>query len=98
MEITDKTEDKDSVSIVCKAGELHIPMGDLVDKDKEIARLSKELETVTSEIKRAEGKLNNPGFVQKAPEKLILEEKKKLESYKDLKARLDARLESLKSR
>ena len=98
MEITDKTEDKDSVSIVCKAGELHIPMGDLVDKDKEIARLSKELETVTSEIKRAEGKLNNPGFVQKAPEKLIFEEKKKLESYKDLKARLDARLESLKSR
>ncbi|MBO5904237.1 MAG: DUF554 family protein, partial [Clostridia bacterium] len=45
-------------------------MGELVDIEKELERLTKEKATIESEIKRAEGKLNNQGFVAKAPQKL----------------------------
>ncbi len=71
--ITEKT-----VSAVTKAGTIHIPLGDLVDFAKEIARLNKELDNLTKEIARAEGKLNNQGFISKAPAALVEQEKAKL--------------------
>ena len=71
--VTEKT-----VSAVTKACTLYIPLGDLVDFEKEIARLSKELDNLHKEIARAEGKLNNPGFVSKAPAALVEQEKGKL--------------------
>ena len=56
----------------------------LIDYDKERKRLKDEIKKLESEIKRAEGKLNNQGFVSKAPEKVVNEEREKLEKYKDL--------------
>ena len=50
---------------------------DLIDKDAEIAKLSKELEYYEGFLKQVEAKLNNPNFVGKAPEKIIAIEKKK---------------------
>ena len=73
-----------------------IPMGELVDFEKELARLEKEKQSVISEIKRAEGKLNNPGFVQKAPEKLINEEKAKIEKYTAMLARVEEQIAEIK--
>lgn len=72
-------------------------MGELVDKQKEIARLEKEAADVKSEIARAEGKLNNKGFVEKAPAKLIEQEKEKLAKYKEMLAKLNGRMEELKN-
>ena len=72
-DVTEKT-----VSAVTKAGTLYIPLGDLVDFEKEIARLTKELDNLQKEIARANGKLNNPGFVSKAPAALVEQEKAKL--------------------
>ena len=72
-DITEKT-----VSAVTVAGTLYIPLGDLVDFAKEIARLTKELENVRKEVARAEGKLINPGFLAKAPAALVEQEKEKL--------------------
>ena len=72
-DVTEKT-----VSAVTVAGTLYIPLGDLVDFAKEIARLNKEVENVRKEVARAEGKLNNPGFVAKAPAALVEQEKEKL--------------------
>ena len=71
-------------------------MGELVDFEKELARLEKEKQSVISEIKRAEGKLNNPGFVRKAPEKLINEEKAKLEKYTAMLARVEEQIAEIK--
>ncbi len=71
--ITEKT-----VSAVTAAGTLYIPLGDLVDFDKELARLQKELDNLQKEIARANGKLNNAGFVAKAPAALVEQEKAKL--------------------
>lgn len=86
-----------TIALVCAAAEAYIPMGDMVDLDKEIARLSKELENTESEIARAEGKLNNTGFTAKAPAKLIDAEKEKLEAHKEKKEKLLARIGALKN-
>ncbi len=85
------------VSAVSEAAELFIPLGDLVDLDKEIARLTKERDSVERDIQRAEGKLNNQGFLAKAPAQLVEQEKAKLEVSKDKLAKLNARIDDLKA-
>ncbi len=89
--VTEKT-----VSAVCAAGELFIPLGDLVDFEKEIARLEKEHENLLKEIERAAGKLNNPGFMQKAPAQLVEQEKEKLATNQAMAATLEMRIAELK--
>ena len=86
-----------TVSAVSEAAELFIPLGDLVDIDKEIARLGKELESAQRDIARAEGKLSNPGFLAKAPAQLVEQEKAKLEITRDKVAKLEARIADLKA-
>ncbi len=76
--------DEKTVSSICEVGEILIPMGDLVDYNKELIRLEKEFGKIKSEINRAEGKLNNPGFVNKAPDSLIKAENEKLQKYKNM--------------
>ena len=83
------------VSAVCQAGEFFIPLGELVDLEKEKARLGKERQNLVNEIARAEGKLNNAGFVGKAPANLVAAEKEKLEKNKEMLAALDKRITEL---
>ena len=86
-----------TVSAVSEAAELFIPLGDLVDFEKEVARLTKERDSVERDIQRGEGKLNNPGFVNKAPAALVEQEKAKLEVSRDKLVKLNARIEELKN-
>ena len=86
-----------TVSAVSEAAELFIPLGDLVDVDKEIARLGKERDSVQRDIERGEAKLSNPGFLAKAPAQLVEQEKAKLEVNRDKLAKLDARIDDLKN-
>ena len=72
------------ISIVSSSSNMYIPVSDLVDVDKELERLSKEESKLLSEIERIEKKLSNEGFVNKAPEKVIQEEKNKLFKYKSM--------------
>lgn len=65
--------------------EVYIPMGELVDVESERKRLNRELENIEAEIIRASSKLKNKGFTEKAPAKLVEEEKKKLDTYTELK-------------
>ncbi len=95
--ITSAPENQDSfASVVLASAQCFIPMGELVDTKKELERLIKEKATVESEIKRASGKLNNEGFVAKAPQKLIDEEKAKLEKYTEMLKKVDERISALK--
>lgn len=92
--ITDKTQAPEKVSsIITDFGEFMIPLGELIDTEKELARISKELEVVAGEIKRGENLLSNTGFTAKAPKALIDKEKSKLEAnrekYEKLKAQMD---------
>ena len=93
--VADKCDDEGTVRIVTEACEIFLPLADIVDSDAERQRLTKELETVESEIKRAEGKLANAEFVSKAPEKVVNAEKEKLEKFKTLAEKLKASIASL---
>ena len=73
-----------------------IPSSSLVDVEKERERLTQELKKAESEIARAVGKLNNQGFVAKAPAHLVEEEKQKIEKYTSIKENLILSLERLK--
>ena len=86
---------KGAVNAVCAMGEAFIPLDQLIDIDKEIERVNKEINRMKGEVARAEGKLGNPGFVAKAPEKVINEEKGKLEVAKDMLSKLEHRLAEL---
>jgi len=91
-EVTGKT-----VSHVLPTCELYIPLGELVDTDKEIARLEGELEKVNSEIARAQAKLSNKGFVDKAPKALIDGEREKLVKFAEMKEKLEAQIKEFKN-
>jgi len=77
-----------AVTAVSDSAEIAIPLDDLVNKEEEIARLKKEQARLEGEVKRASGKLSNPGFVNKAPAKLIEEEKNKLAMYEEMLAKV----------
>ncbi|NAX22979.1 valine--tRNA ligase [Vibrio sp. V39_P1S14PM300] len=76
-----------ATALVAKS-ELMIPMAGLIDKDAELARLDGEIKKTEGEIKRLEGKLNNEGFVAKAPEAVVAKEREKLDGYKETLVKL----------
>ncbi|MCH5186040.1 MAG: valine--tRNA ligase [Oscillospiraceae bacterium] len=86
------------VNIVVDGAEIFLPLDALVDKEKELERLLKEKSELLDEIKRAEGKLNNKGFVEKAPEKVVNEERAKAEKYKAMLDKVLAAIESIEKR
>lgn len=86
--------ESDAVSTIIPNATLYIPFAELVDIEKELERLAKEKAKLQSEVDRVNKKLGNEGFVAKAPEKLIEEEKAKREKYQ---AMLDGILERIES-
>ena len=84
-----------TVSSVTEIAQIYVPLGELVDIEKEKARLSAEIERIDSEIVRAQGKLNNPNFVNKAPKKLVEDEQEKVRKYQDMKEKCVAQLQEL---
>ena len=90
--------DKDSVSVVMGNATAYIPMDELVDREKEIERLTKESEKMDREIARSEGMLNNPKFVSKAPAAKVEEEKAKLAHYQAMKQQLAEQLAGYQNR
>ena len=94
--INDKSALKEKVvAQVIDSAELYIPLGELVDFEKETLRLKKELENVEQEIARASGKLSNNGFLEKAPKNLVDAEKAKLDKYLDIRVKLKKQIEDL---
>ena len=94
--INDKNEvPENAVSLVVKGGELFMPLLDLVDREKELERLDKEVKKLEGEIERIDKKLSNAGFVAKAPEKVVLGEKEKRSKYVEMLEAVKARVEAL---
>ena len=86
-----------SASAVTEACELFMPLGELVDVEKELKRLEKDKKSLEGEIARASGKLSNPGFLAKAPANLVEQEKTKLETNKQLLEKLAARIQEMEN-
>ena len=79
---------ENAVSIIKDKIELYMPLEGLVDLEEEAKRKEEEIEKIKFEIARAEKMLSNPGFVNKAPQAKIDEEKAKLEKYKEMLKKL----------
>ncbi len=86
---------KEYSQIVVEGARAFIPTGDLIDRDKEKARLSKELASVEKDISIINSKLNNEGFLAKAPKNVIEGEKTKLAAALDKKEKILTSLEAL---
>ncbi len=80
------------VSIVTPSATLFLPLKELVDMEAERLRLGKEKQTALEKRAVLVKKLENPAFVSKAPEKVVAEEKAKLQSLDTLLENLEARL------
>ena len=94
--ITDGYESDDAVMIATDAGRLYIPLAEVIDFEKERARLTAEMKKNDGEIERIEKKLANEGFVAKAPAAVIEGEKAKLKKYLEVRESLTIALEKLK--
>jgi valyl-tRNA synthetase len=91
--ITDKSQVPEEVmSAVIGNVEIYIPLDDLLDYKAEYDRLQKEKARLSGEVERVGGKLANEGFVSKAPEKVINEEREKLARYEDMLVKITERL------
>ncbi len=85
-----------AVQIVTDAATLYLPLADLVDPEKEKARLGAELARLDNDIERIEKKLQNEGFVAKAPAAVVEGERAKLAKYLENRAGVAAALEKLR--
>ncbi len=84
---------KDAIKIITDGIEVFIPLAGLIDLEEERKRLEEEKVRLEGEVARCEKMLSNPGFMNKAPQSKIDEEKAKLGKYKDMLAKV---MESLK--
>ena len=84
--------DEGPKSATCLVGDMKvlIPLAGLIDKDAELARLDKEIKRLAQDIERTEKKLNNAGFVAKAPEAVVQKERSKLEENRSAVDKLQA--------
>ena len=80
------------MSAVVAGAEIFIPLDDIMDYEAELDRLRKEKKKLEGEVKRVVGKLSNEGFIKKAPEKVINEEKAKQVKYEEMLAKVCDRL------
>ena len=91
----DSFEGEKAVQIITPSATIYIPMSDMVDTEKERARLMAELAKTEEEILRLVKKLANEGFVAKAPAAVVEGERAKLEKYKSTKAGIEEAIAAL---
>lgn len=97
-EDVESTDDEGLVRLVFNEFSVLMSLDELVDYEKERQRLKDEIKRLEGEIKRASGKLSNKGFVEKAPEAVVNEEREKLKGYEDLLEKTKASLEEIKDK
>jgi len=95
---TEENIPEDAVSVVINGAKIFIPLDELVDFEKEKERLTKEKAKLEGEIKRVNGKLSNQGFLAKAPESLVNEEKVKKEKFEEMMKSVLERLENIEAK
>ncbi|MGN1132996.1 MAG: valine--tRNA ligase [Oscillospiraceae bacterium] len=96
IEIADKWDIADTVTVVTDSARIFIPLSDIIDVEKETARLEKEKKAVQKDLDFLNGKLNNQGFLAKAPEQLINAQREKLAKAQEKMAKIEESLAALK--
>ena len=98
VNICEKVDEKDCVTVVTDSARFFIPLSDIIDVEKETARLNKDKEKVQKDIDFLSKKLNNQGFIAKAPAQLIEAEKAKLAKAEEKMAKINESLAALNNR
>ncbi len=91
----DLTDTNGMVCDVTHVAKLYLPLAELVEIEKEKARLTKDLGKKQGELKGLEGKLSNPGFLAKAPEAVVAAEKDRAEKLKELIRKIEEQLAAM---
>ncbi|MDN4526225.1 valine--tRNA ligase [Fictibacillus fluitans] len=86
-----------SMSAVLSGVEMYLPLEGLINLEEEIQRLEKEVEKYNKEVERVQKKLGNEGFMKKAPEKVIEEERAKEKDYNEKRQKVLQRIQELKA-
>lgn len=94
--VTNEAPSADGMAtVVTDSARIFMPMGELVDKEKELARLEKEKKAAQKDIDFLSGKLNNQGFLSKAPAAQIENERAKLAKAEEKMAKINESIKSL---
>lgn len=93
---TDITAADKAMTAVVTGAEVILPLEGLINIDEEIARLQKEFDKLTKEVERVQKKLGNEGFIKKAPEHVIEEERGKEKDYTAKREAVRQRIAELK--
>ncbi len=97
--VADKSEvPEDAVSVVIDGGEIFLPLEELIDFDKELDRLNKEKTKLEKEVDRVNKKLNNQGFLAKAPDSLVQVERDKKDKYEDMLKTVLDRIDTMQAK
>jgi valyl-tRNA synthetase len=88
-------DESGSIPMVGSGYEAFVYIKEVIDLDKELARLAKEHQSVAQSAERTRGKLANKGFLEKAPEEVVRKERDKLEELERRGARIQAYLQEL---
>ena len=96
VELNDNYNPEGAVTVVTDAATIYIPMKELMDFSKELERLEKDLAKANVDKEFFEKKLNNPGFVAKAPEKVVNEQREQLKKVLEKIENLMTGIEDLK--
>ncbi len=96
VEIGDEFEIEGSVSVITESAKIYIPLNELVDFEAEKARLLKELDAAKKDLEFVENKLNNAGFMAKAPEKVVAQQRDAQAKHKAKIAMLEESISKLK--
>lgn len=94
---SDITAPELAMSAVLTGAELYLPLAGLINIEEEIARLEKELEKWTQEVKRVQGKLANERFVANAPDEVVQAEKEKEKDYLEKQVVVKERIAQLRT-
>jgi valyl-tRNA synthetase len=86
-----------SATTLVKEVEIFIPLAGIINKEQEIKRLQKEIDKLNKEIEGCQTKLNNPGYVNKAPAEVVAKEQQRVEVAQSSKQKLKDNLEKMQA-
>ena len=96
VEVNREFDKNGAVQVITDSAKIYMPMAELIDTAKELERLTKEMEQCKKQAAGLEGRLNNPGFVNKAPENVVAAERDRLAKLKERMAKLEESVAAMK--
>ena len=96
VEISDDFDMPSAVTIITSDAKIYIPMDELIDRKEELARLKKEFDSASKKLSQCQNKLNNQGFLSKAPDDVIAKVKEDAKKLQDKIDMLNTAIDNLK--